>query len=192
MQSISARVGPNIPVILVGTHADSKEFKNNENLLVQKLEQAAEEYSRFKNIKMIIPVSCSEGIGIEELKQSIINIALEQKYMGEKLPSTYVSLEEAVQKCKEEKANRSQPPILDWNEFKVLAQKCHINNEESLKVATKFLHDLGVLLYYPSNRNEGDLDLNNLVIVDPQWLIDMMVCPSFFISLSPLFSLSIS
>lgn len=184
LQSIVARAGSKVPVLLVGTHSDDKQFREDDDALVAKLESVAEEYSkRFPSIKLITAVSCADGAGMDELKESLIESALQQKHMGEPLPMSYLTLEEEINKIRDERASRFAPPIIEWNEFKSIGNKCHILSQEALKVAARFLHDLGALLYYPIS-DEGELDLSNIVIVDPKWLIYMMVCfPSFSSSL---------
>jgi hypothetical protein len=67
------------------------------------------------------------------------------------------------------RAEEGLPPIALWSEYKSWAELCLIENEKELKIATTFLHNLGSLLYFSDDENLADV-----VILDPQWLTDVM------------------
>ena len=180
LQSIVLRAG-DVSVLLVGTHADDKKFKE-EGSLQSALEDIATEFvDRFPCIKLITAISCLDGQGIEELKAEISKEALKMKHIGEILPKPYMLLESAISNLKEERKLNNEPPIVQWSEFINLAAACHIHSPDALTAATSFLHDLGVLLHYTDEGHDG---LNQMVVIDPQWLIDMAVC---FLSIFLLF-----
>lgn len=168
LESIKIRCGPKCPVVLVGTHADDKKYKE-EAVLQTQLQDIANEFSgRFPSIKLITAVSSLDGMGIEELKEGILKEAMKQKHMGEILPKPYILLEAKVKEVKKAKHKEGLPPVLEWSDYQDLASKCHIHSQDTLIVATQFLHDLGVVLHF------HDETVDNIVVVDPQWLIDMM------------------
>lgn len=184
LQSIVVRAG-DVSVLLVGTHADDKKFKE-EGALQSALEDIANEFvNRFPCIKLITAVSCLDGQGFEELKGEISKEALKMKHIGEILPKPYMLLESAISSVKDDKKANNEPPIIQWNEFTSIAATCHIHSNDALRAATSFLHDLGVLLHYTDEGHDG---LNQMVVIDPQWLIDMAVCFILFCYILILFN----
>ena len=82
LSSISCHA-PGAPIFVVGTHIDqvSKYSIDKEDLK-----------SRFKSIVDFFFVSSVTYVGIEDLTKRLIEVTLQQKYIGEKIPvSTYSS-----------------------------------------------------------------------------------------------------
>ena len=168
-------VGQDVPIFLIGTHADDKQFRDDEEKLGKILNKIAEEFTpKFQGIRLITAVSTYDGSGIDELKENLIVEALKQKHMGKIVPKPYFLLEESIQSIKDDKRKIQETPIITWEQYTQIAGNCHIHNDVSLISATSFLHDLGVLLYFNNDHTISTL-LSNVVIIDPQWLIDMMV-----------------
>ena len=193
--SIRMHVGQDVPIFLIGTHADDKQFRDDEEKLGKILNKIAEEFTpKFQGIRLITAVSTYDGSGIDELKENLIVEALKQKHMGKIVPKPYFLLEESIQSIKDDKRKIQETPIITWEQYTQIAGNCHIHNDVSLISATSFLHDLGVLLYFNNDHTISTL-LANVVIIDPQWLIDMMVfslsLSSFLLSLFPSFPFSI-
>ena len=70
---------PKSPVILVGTHDE----KLTEKYVAESFESLLEKYkSGFPNIKSCFSVSNKNGKGTEDLREKIINVALEEKFNG--------------------------------------------------------------------------------------------------------------
>jgi hypothetical protein len=59
-------------------------------------------------------------------------------------------------------------PILKWNEYQQLGTKANITDDRTLISATEFLHDVGSLIWFNQS------SLKDLVILDPQWLSNVM------------------
>jgi len=172
LQSIALHAGRDVPVFLVGTHADSRMFRDDD-AIAERLNSVALEFTSCSaNIRLVTAVSCHLGTGIDELREMLVAEALKLKHMGEQIPSSYLRLEQAVEQIKEEKSRNKEPPMIAWSQYVALAETCRIHTTAALKVATAFLHDLGILLHY--SFNDGISNLNDIVVVDPQWLIDMM------------------
>lgn len=146
---------PGCPILIVGTHIDQV---SKYELPITSLK------SRFPSIAGFHFVSCIDGTNIRELAKEIINIALAEKYMGEKIPECWLQLEE---KLNELKANTS---LIDYKEIETLATKYGIFDKSELNQTIQFLHDLGSLLYF---NNEF---LKNKIIINPQYIVDMMAC----------------
>jgi len=60
------------------------------------------------------------------------------------LPSRYLVLERAVAA----QASTQTTPILTWEEYREVAKLCTIYEEEDLRTATSFLHNLGSLVCF--------------------------------------------
>lgn len=162
LQSVKSRVS-SAPIVLVGTHLDCLPKDVNVKTVVAKLQSKYKK--RFPNIKTIAVVSTLTGKNISQLKSDIERIVAQQSHMGEELPQSYLLLEELVEK---ERLKRS-PPTIAWDEYALLAKSCNIRSEESLKRATRFLHETGSLIYF-----EEEESLNKIVILDPQYLTKFM------------------
>jgi serine/threonine protein kinase/GTPase SAR1 family protein len=149
------------PVVLVGTHLDDP-------LLTPELQQdARDKCKRFKerytNIKDICYVSCVAGDGIKELRQRLLEIAMQQKILTNLVPQSYLTLDKVINQMKVD--NR---PVLKWAEYMALANKCNISDQNVLIAATEFLHDVGSLIWF------NQPSLKDIVILDPQWLSNVM------------------
>ena len=62
--------------------------------------------SLYKNIQEFIPISNTQKIGIDDLKRSLVDIAVNKKLVGHPVPVSYVQLKEQIN-------NMSHPPGKD-------------------------------------------------------------------------------
>jgi len=148
------------PVILVGTHLDDK--KCNKKYVESYFESLLSKYQKkFPNLSFHIAISTSTGKNIDVLKAKIIKIASSQPTMGETIPKSWLSVESKVRSIK----SFNQQPILQYRTYKKLAQDSGIP-ESRVSQVTQFLHDLGVLVHF----RDSEGGLNEIVILDPQWL----------------------
>lgn len=85
--------------------------------------------------------------------------------MGEKLPLSYMMLEKLVQ----EEKNKYYPPVISKDIFLELAEMSSITQKKSVDRAGNLLHNYGHIVYF-----ERDPVLSEIVILNPQWLTDMM------------------
>jgi hypothetical protein len=149
------------PIVLVGTHLDDPQCTPSH---VQDMQDRVKRFKMtFTNIKDVIFVSCTSGLGIKELRQRLTELASNQKIMTTLVPQTYLVLDRIVLHQKE--AGR---PILKWNEYQQLGSKANITDDRTLISATEFLHDVGSLIWFNQS------SLRDLVILDPQWLSNVM------------------
>jgi len=116
-----------------------------------------------------------------------------QEHIGKPIPSNVLELEKLLIT----KSRERSPPTMSFDEFRSLAKLCLIENEEDLLVAASLLHNFGSLVYFANEEKvrgragtekavgEGFLSrrwadqseckqLKDLVILDPQWLMDIM------------------
>jgi hypothetical protein len=177
LQSINSKA-KNAPVLLIGTHVDesmcSDSFLKKVNAELQK-----EYATRFPNIRgMYLSrslistysvrffISGTAGTGVHDLKQFIAEVAIAEPNVVEEIPVNYLSLLERVE------AMRGQitPPYLPWTQFSKMAEDCTLAGKDAI-AATKYLHEMGDLVYFNDPRSLG---LSEMVMLDPQWLIDVL------------------
>ena len=81
--------------------------------------------------------------------------------MPDRIALSFLALEEKLMGAQQ----TLNPPTLNFADYSSMALDCNIS-ENNILTATKFLNDLGSLVYF-SDKDEG---LNDLVVVDPQWI----------------------
>jgi len=155
LHSVEAHAGDS-PILIVGTHADEVSPAKAAETGTEILERY---YKRFPSICGFLGMSSFDGSGVTELTEQIIKVALKQPYIPEFIPKPLLTLEETIRSRKE------ISPIQSWSDFSKMALDVGLN-EKSLDYGTQFLHDIGALSYFPQ------VD-KSVVILDPQWLIDM-------------------
>lgn len=161
LKVVQARAGKS-PIVLVATHLDDKVC--TKEYVAEQLAEVERKY-RSPALRFVRAVSCESGRGVEELRQEIENLVLTLDKMGELIPSSYLSLEKFVL----EERPRRMPPVVSLRTFQAMAAACNVTAADSQAVATRLLHSLGVLVHYGQ-----DPRLKDLVILDPQWLIEVM------------------
>ncbi|XP_077987744.1 leucine-rich repeat serine/threonine-protein kinase 2-like [Glandiceps talaboti] len=172
--TIMAR-SPRCPVILVGTHADKlPEAKKDEIINVTKQHIASLYGSmNFPNLNMkddFMVCATSPDDKVKELRRYIFEVIDEYKVgkqpvIGQKIPLSYVKLEELVV----EKAKTKN--VLTYEEFEELAREGDVKLDDvKLPHALRFLHQSGLLLHF----EDPVLGLRDLVFINPEWLCKMM------------------
>ena len=139
-------------------------------------------------------MSCLKGKGIAQLQAFLDDTIGAQKYIGEQVPKSYLQLEKmllAERDAKRKEGNKeggdlsptadlsnnstsdsnegAKPPIMTWEEFKVMAGLCLIEDEQELELAASFLHNLGSIIHFGD-----DEKLRDIIILEPQWLTRVM------------------
>ena len=159
------------PVFLVCTHADepcggadpfvlarevfgSLETKPYKNQLYQ-------DVFVVDNTKSGSKAECSE---VKRLWEKVLAVAKELPQMKEDYPIKWLRFEKALQtKVKEGKK------WIFLEETRLIASKlCHIEHGQEFATLLNFLHDQRILIHFDSS-----LLLNNMVILDPQWLVNL-------------------
>ncbi|KAL6040633.1 Myotubularin-like phosphatase domain, variant 2, partial [Balamuthia mandrillaris] len=162
LQSIYTR-GRGAPVILVGTHLDNKKCSKRylDNLYATLLQKFS---GTFKNIRFFFALSCSTGKGIEDLRKKVTELALSIIEQEREVPQPYITLEEKLRAISAVKPQ----PVLSWQEFEAVGATCGIPQPLVTKAA-EYLHSLGSIVYF----NEPASGLNDLVVLDCQWLTNV-------------------
>lgn len=102
------------------------------------------------------------------MRQKILNLAKKQPYWGEEIPASYILLEKAI--FEERKKGQR---VFSLDEVKAIVEKQEIpitGSEEDIQTFLKFEHAIGNVMYFAEEK------LQNLVVLDPQWLIDAFKC----------------
>ena len=158
-------------MILIGTHSDHKDCTKEyvqsfiDNLVQTIKPERFKSKLGVKSIKGILTVSSKKRIGIKELLDLISDVVTKSKFIGQVFPSTWLKLENTLSGIR----LNGNSPCINWEEFNDIALSCSIVGK-SVKEAVKFLHRIGVLCYFDDERS----GLNNLVIIDPQFLTNVM------------------
>ena len=164
------------PIILVGTHADDN-LCTPQYVREYQQELKRRYMKRFKSrlgvpsIKHIVAITTRYKRGlphddIKSLMERITAIMVKKRLVGKTYPTSWLSLEKHLRSLSRQ---REQSPFMDWKEFTATAINCHIS-EEDVPEAAAFLHSSGVVCHFNDERS----GLSNLVILDPQFLTNVM------------------
>ena len=157
------------PVFLVCTHAD-KLYGGDSTKLTRKIFG----YLRRKpygshlrgafvvdNTKSGTESECSE---VTRLRKEVVAVAKELPHINDAIPIKWLKFNMALQTLKEEGEN-----YISLTRAKHMASTvCNINEDKEFKTLMNYLHDLRSLIHF-----DDSPELNKLVILDPQWLIDV-------------------
>ena len=165
------------PIILVGTHAD--DALCTEEYIFDYQQELKDRYlKRFKSslgvpsIKYIITLSTrfgkkgTPGDDVRQLMERVGHIMVNRRLVGKTYPKSWLGLEKHLRALSKQ---REQSPFMSWAEFTETATNCHISQED-VSEAAAFLHSSGVLCHF----NDEHSGLANLVILDPQFLTNVM------------------
>lgn len=170
LQSLVSRIDVvNTPIVMVGTHADDPSFatsKNSATALMNKLRDRHR--SQFPTLRKMryFPVSCSTGEGVTDLRLSLQEVIARQPSLGELYPKSYILLEQMLQ---DRRATYPNLPVIDRAQLLGLGAVCGMGEAKQVIDCVMFLSRIGSVLYFPD-----DPLISNLVVLDPQWLIDVM------------------
>lgn len=115
---------------------------------------------RYRQVKNIYEVSCRDNIGIHKLRRDIRDCAMGLEVMKTPWLSSWLHVRQKLEELAKNLNHISYGAYLD------ICSEEELEPEEALSLA-KYLHDLGVILYY-----HNDLLLRNLVILSSEWGTD--------------------
>jgi hypothetical protein len=121
-----------------------------------------------------IPVNCLDGTGIADLRRKIVSFAMSMPFYKEHWPQPFLTFRMSL-----EQAKQSMLVWLHWKQYASLARDSGISSEQ-LEIATRFLHDTGVIYYFGDvtsamNSNASDSEdsiLMNTVFISARWMVD--------------------
>lgn len=149
LDTIAVRA-PQSPIILVATHTDEREA----DLPLAELRRG------YPQIVGQIEISNKSGDGVDGLRQLITETAAALPLMGEEWPVAWASVRHAVRALA---ATRNH---ITPNELAALLDEHEVTGTQA-RVLTKWLHELGEILFFQ------DVDeLNDIVILNSQWVTE--------------------
>ena len=150
-------------IFVVGTHLDhpicTDEYIES---LSQKLNSSFPKL-RFPGLQTINLLSCKSGRGVREFMDQIVETVKKEQF-SPILAEPWIKLHEYIKTA-------SKVDHITWDEYKSWAKICELD-EDQLLLATEFLSDIGTLIHFNDPRG----NLKDLVILNPQWLADVMSC----------------
>ena len=159
------------PVFLVCTHADEPCGGADPFVLAREvfgsLETKPYKNQLYKDVFVVDNTksgSKSECSEVKRLWEKVVAVAKELPQMKEDYPIKWLRFEKALQtKVKDGKK------WISLEDTKQIAFKmCHIEDDREFTTLLNFLHDQRILIHFDSSPL-----LNNMVILDPQWLVDL-------------------
>ena len=159
------------PVFLVCTHADQPSGGEDPSYLALEVYGALQEKSysthlcgKFEvdNTKSGKKAECP---GVSRLRERIRAVAKELPQMKEFIPIKWLKFEKMLQVF----LKNGHKWITIESAKKIAYDFCQIHDDVAFKTAIDFLHDQRILIHFDSTD-----ELNKLVVLDLQWLIDVM------------------
>ena len=166
-----------LSMIIVGTHLDDiqvKKEKKDEEERKEKILRLSKECGLTYPLE-IIEVSTKTMENISSLQEKIYSSALSHSYMGERIPSSYLAVEQAVLQLRE---IHQEMPILTVDELHEHLKKISILefNFELIQRALLLLSSWGVCVY-----SEKPIELSKYVVVEPRFLTKKVMSQLFSI-----------
>ncbi|KAK3611907.1 hypothetical protein CHS0354_013971 [Potamilus streckersoni] len=158
------------PVILVGTHIDLiPQFCNREDGL-KYLEQIRSYLRGKPTIAHLVDKDFAidntvDDIELEELKRKIVEVASQQPYWGEQIPTRWFLLEQQLMSLRD-----AGMKVISHSYVERLNQQgtVQIKEPEELDLFLRYLHETGAIIYFSTEV------LRDNVVLDPKWLIDVL------------------
>ncbi|XP_078354091.1 uncharacterized protein LOC144638729 isoform X2 [Oculina patagonica] len=157
-------------VFLVCTHADNphggrnpREMANEIFGFLKKKPYGPHLYDVFcvDNTKSGSESECPE---VTRLREEVLAVSNKLPYIDEAIPIKWLKYEKALQMMLE-----LGYKWISLDRAKYIASKvCKIGGDDETKTLLNFLHDLRILIHF-----DDSPELNTLVVLDPQWLIDV-------------------
>lgn len=143
-------LAPNAPIVLVASHTDQHVAAFPDRAFREKYPQ----------IQAIAAVSNRTNDGIDDLRTTLAQLAAELPLMGETWPATWLRAADSL-------AELPDPYIGPKAFYRHLAAAGVA--ETSRPVLARWLHELGQILFFQDRPANSDLDLSDLVILQPAW-----------------------
>ena len=105
----------------------------------------------------------SECSQVQLLRKELVSVAKELPLTHDTIPIKWLKFEKALQVAK-----KRGHKTITLETAKDIAKACDIDEDKEIKTLMDYLHDLRSLIHFDDNA-----DLNKLVVLDPQWLVDV-------------------
>ena len=158
------------PVLLVCTHADRPYDGGDPKTLARELFGSLQTKPYKKHLHDVFVVDNTKS-GLESecrevvrLRNEVLAIAKELPQMKEAIPIKWLKFEKELRAMSKE----GHKWISLETATNIASEKCNVVDSEEFKTLLNFLHDKRILIHFDDTR-----ELNELVVLDPQWLIDV-------------------
>ena len=159
------------PVFLVCTHSDKPFGGKDPSELAIKLYGSLETkpYSTqlyddvfvVDNTKSGMQMECSE---VQRLRKCILDVIKELPHSNEYIPIKWLRYEKALEVV----LNEGHKRITFEHARRIASEVCQIHDHQEFVTVLDFLHDQRIIIHF-----DDTVELNKLVVLDPQWLIDV-------------------
>ncbi|XP_022105446.1 uncharacterized protein LOC110987214 isoform X2 [Acanthaster planci] len=164
------------PIFIIGTHRDGlgsdpaeRDRQVDEKFRVIRACTQGKPYQSHILPTYFAVENCSENTDdqIVKLRECIEQVARQEPYMGEHIPLKWLRFEHSVAELVKKGTN-----CLPIEKVKQMASEVGIASDQGVATMLQFYQDLGVVIYNPE---PGVLDvaLQNMVILRPQWLMEV-------------------
>ena len=159
------------PVFLVCTHADMPYGGGGSATLAHEvfgyLQTKPYETHLYHDVFVVDNTKSGNGSECSEvvrLRKEVLDVAKELPQMKEAIPIKWLRYERALQVMKED----GQKYVPLDRAKQVASEVCNIIDDDQFHTLLNFLHDQRILIHFTDTP-----ELNRLVVLDPQWLIDV-------------------
>jgi internalin A len=138
--------GGESPVILVGNKVDEQPLDIDQAGIRQK----------YDAIKAIVETSCATGDGIDRLQAAVVEQVLTLPHVFDELLATWFDVKAQLEEM--------DVDHIPFARYVKMCQEAGVTRESSQRTLLDFLHDLGIVLYFPDPR----LETTN--VLNPEWV----------------------
>ena len=155
------------PVFLVCTHSDKPYGGNDPEELAVKVFGRLKRSpygAHLREVFWVDNASLSVSLEIKDLQRAIFAIANELPFIYERIPLKWLQFEKALQVKRVKGFKRISLEVarnIAKNEYNIV-------EKGSFEILVDYLHDIRSLIHYRDTER-----LNTLVVLDPQWLVDV-------------------
>lgn len=142
------------PIILVVNKCDKNTGRYNKI-------DVTDYQKKYPQIKDVFYVSCKDNIGIKKLKECIKDTSINLPLMKTLWLDSWLAVRNELEGLAKTENH------ISYNEYIDICKKNGVDNEEEALSLIKYLHDLGIVLYY-----HDDILLKHLVILSSEWGTD--------------------
>jgi GTPase SAR1 family protein len=145
LDTLQARA-PESPVLLVATCTEDRPA----DLPLTELQK------KYPQIKGNFSVSNRDGTGIDAVREAVAKVAAGLPLMGERWPAAWLRAAQAIRSVRENS--------IPAQAFRQIISK-HKLSEQDQQVLSRWLHELGDIVYF-----QDDRELNDVVLLQPDWV----------------------
>jgi internalin A len=141
--------GGDSPVIIIGNCADEHPLQVKERTLKKKYPQ----------IKKVIPTSCQDGTGIDNLCRAIATQINNITHIRDPIPTTWLDIKNQLEEM------QSGYDFISYEKYQDICSQSGITDPIYQKNLAGILNDLGVVLNF-----QDDPRLNETNVLNPEWV----------------------